>query len=258
MRMATPDKGVFLEGDERSKGSLFLQFWETHDAKIREELILDNSGLVQRLARRFTTKGRPLESLVSVGTIALIKAVDKYDPTRGIKFVTYATHVISGEIKRYFRDKSWVLEVPRRLKDLNGAIHRAIEKLIQKHHHSPTIEEIATELMISREAVIETMEVRYAFHPLSFEASLDSDGERANSFLNLMAQEDQNLQHFFECFDLEEALSQLPHREQMITRLFYYEDYSQTQIAKRLSISQMHVSRLLRQAIKRLKKFVKE
>jgi len=210
MRMATPDNCVFSKGDEQSKDSLFLQFRETHDAKIREELILHHRDLVHRLARRFANKGRPLESLVSVGTIALIKSVDKYDPTRGAKFVTYATHVISGEIKRYFRDKSWVLEVPRRLKDLNGALHGAIEKLIQKHDHSPTIEEIATELKISREEVIETMEAAYAFHPLSFEAGLDSDDERAHSFLNFMAEEDRDLQYFFEHFDLGEALSQLP------------------------------------------------
>jgi len=258
MRMATQDNRVFLKGEERSPESLFLQFSETHDAKIREELILHHRGLAHGLARKFAYKGKPLESLVSVGTIGLIKAVDRYDPRLGTKFVTYATHVISGEIKRYFRDKGWVLEVPRRLKDLNAAVHKTIEKLTQKHDQSPTIEDIATELRVSREEVIESMEAGYAFHPLSFDFGLNSDDECDISYLNFMAEEDRDLQYFFENFDLKEALSQLPNREQMIIRLFYYEDFSQTQIAKRLAISQMHVSRLLRQAIQRLKKFVKE
>ena len=119
----------YPEQTVRTTEELFAEFYETKDPDIREELILQHRDLVKRLASRFTNRGRPSESSISAGTIGLINAVDRYEPSRGVKFITYATHCILGEIKRYFRDKSWLLKVPRSLKELNSIVHDTIECL---------------------------------------------------------------------------------------------------------------------------------
>ena len=256
--MGIPHTPILSKKDEGSMDLLFLQFQQSRDDKIREELILHHMNLVRQLARRFARRGKAVDVLVSVGSIALIKAIDRYDPNRGVQFVTYATHVISGEIKRYFRDKGWTLKVPRRLKELNAAIHVVSEKLTHEHSRSPTIEEIATALNISNEEVLESLEARHAHEPYYLDSHVDYCDARGAPFINFIAKEDRNLKQFFDRFDLEETLQMLPNREQMIIQFFYYEDFSQAKIAKRLGISQMHVSRLLSQAIKNLRKFMKE
>lgn len=225
---------------------LFAEFYETKDLDIREELILQHRDLAEKLAGRFTNKGRPLESLISVGTIGLINAVDRFEPSRGIKFTTYATHCILGEIKRYFRDKSWLLKVPRSLKELNSIVHNTIECLTTRFGRSPGISEIARELDVPSEIVMEVMEAGRSYSPCSL------DDEDNFCFLDALCQTDKEFRNLTDKIDLKEAMRTLNKREQMILHLFYYESCSQTKIAERLGISQMHVSRLLRQAIKNL------
>lgn len=224
---------------------LFAEYYETKNPDIREELILRHRDLAEKLAGRFTNRGRPLESLISVGTIALINAVDRFEPSRGVKFTTYATHCILGEIKRYFRDKSWLLKVPRSLKELNSIVHDTIETLTTRLGRSPGISEIARELDVPSEIVMEVMEAGRSYRPCSL------DDENNFGFSDALSQTDKELRNLI---DLKEAMGTLNKREQMILQLFYFEDRSQTKIAERLEISQMHVSRLLRQAIKNLKR----
>jgi len=229
---------------------LFAKFYETKDPNIREELILQHRDLAEKLAGRFTNRGRPLESLISVGTIGLINAVDRYEPSRGVKFTTYATHYILGEIKRYFRDKSWLLKVPRSLKELNSIVHDTIECLTTRLGRSPGISEIARELDVPSEIVMEVMEAGRSYRPYS----LDDDDNF--SFSDALYQTDKELRNLVDKIDLKEAMGTLNKREQMILHLFYFESCSQTKIAERLGISQMHVSRLLRQAIKNLNRLM--
>jgi len=229
---------------------LFAEFYETKDPDIREELILQHKDLAEKLAGRFTNRGKPLESLISVGTIGLINAVDRFEPSRGVKFTTYATHCILGEIKRYFRDKSWLLKVPRSLKELNSIVHDTIECLTMRLGRSPGISEIAMELDVPSEIVIEVMEAGRSYRPCSF------DDEDNFGFSDALCQTDKELRNVVDKIDLKEAMGTLNKREQIILRLFYFEDHSQTKIAERLGISQMHVSRLLRQAIKNLNRLM--
>ena len=237
---------------------LFLKLQETGDKKIRDELITSNQCLVSKLAYKYINKGMSLEHLISVGTIALITAVDNYDLSREVRFTTYAAHCILGEIKRAFRDTSWKIRVPRGLKELNAAVQKTISRLTQELKRSPTIEEIAHHLKVSQENVIEAMEASNAFQPLSLDAVLDnSDGDKS-SLHDVLRSEDKNLKNCLDSYDLNNNLQKLDKREQMIIQLFYYRELSQAQIAERLGLSQMHVSRLLRKAIKKVKALLTE
>lgn len=248
--------GALPEKVSATAEELFAKYRQSKDPDIREDLVLRHIDLVRKLASRFANRGQPLDSLVSVGSIGLINAVDRYDVSRGVKFTTYATHCILGEIKRYFRNQGWVLKVPRRLKELNSIVHHTIDDLTTILGRSPIISEIARKLDISSETVIEVMEAGRSYKPYSLNQKPEFDDERSFSFLESLSQDDQELLSLFDKIDLREAIRTLNKREQMIVRLFYFEDYSQTEIAERLEISQMHVSRLLRQTIKSLKKIL--
>lgn len=237
-----------------STEELFVKTYQTKDPIIRKELILQHRDLVRRLASRFTNRGRPLDSLISVGTIGLIKAIDRYDVSRRVKFTTYATHCILGEIKRYFRDKTWGLKVPRSLKKLNSIIHDTIENLTTKLGRCPTIPEIAQKLDITSETVIEAIEAGRSYNPCSLEQKLEFNDEGSFCFLDSLNQADQKFRNLVDKIDLKIAIGTLSKRERMIIQLFYFEGYSQAEIAQRLGISQMHVSRLLRGTLKSLKK----
>ncbi|MCK4401462.1 SigB/SigF/SigG family RNA polymerase sigma factor [bacterium] len=233
---------------------LLIKFSKTRDKQIREELILMHRELVAKLSRRFYNRGKSMESLVSVGTIGLINALDRYDPKEKAAFSTFATHYILGEIKRYFRDQGWMVQVPRSLKELNARIQKAIEKLSKELAHSPTISEISEELNVPVEKITEAMESGYAYQPISLNAQRKSDNDGQSFFLeDYIGAEDEGLKTVLERLDIKEAISSLPPREKVIIDLFFYEDFSQTEIAARLRLSQMHVSRLLRQALSRLK-----
>ena len=194
-----------------------------------------------------------MESLVSVGTIGLINALDRYDPKEKAGFSTFATHYILGEIKRYFRDQGWMVQVPRSLKELNARIQKTIEKLSKELAHSPTISEISEELNVPVEKITEAMESGYAYQPVSLNAQRKSDNDESFSLEDYLGAEDEGLKTVLERLDIKEALSSLPPREKVIIDLFFYEDFSQAEIAARLRVSQMHVSRLLRQALSKLK-----
>ncbi|MFH1519503.1 MAG: SigB/SigF/SigG family RNA polymerase sigma factor [Candidatus Omnitrophota bacterium] len=235
---------------------LFIKLHQTKDSDIRQELILRHRGLVRQLAMRFNNKGKSLETLISAGNIGLINAVDRYDLSREVKFTTYATHCIIGEIKRYFRDKGWVLKVPRNLKELNPAVQAAIEKLTAGFGHSPTTQEIAQELDLPSETVIEAIEAGRAYRPYSLEQRVELNGEDSICFLDTLSHQDQESFSLFDKIGLKEAIKSLNKREQVIIQLFYFEDYSQDRIAQRLGISQMHISRLLRGAIRSLREIL--
>ncbi len=219
------------------------------DQDAREELITRCLPLVRGLARRFASRGQPVEDLVQVGSIGLIKAIDRFDATRGVELSTYATPTIMGEIKRYFRDKGWAVKVPRALQDLNVRLNKVIEQLTAELNRSPTIADMAIACGVSEEEVLEALENGRAYNSLSLYGS--GSGEEDDSFeiLDCLGDEEGAYEVVEQRRFLAPAMERLEERERLILHLRFFEGMTQTQIAARVGISQMHVSRLIRKAI---------
>jgi RNA polymerase sigma-B factor len=243
--------------DKAALRALFVRFAETRDPAIREELILSYSSLAAYLARKFANRGEPIEDLTQVAHIGLLKAVDRFDPARGIEFTTYATVTIVGEVKRHFRDKFWTVRVPRRLRELNNSLMKSVESLSQRLGRSPTIPEIAGETGVPFEEVVEAFELGRAYNPASLDAELaEGDEDHGTSLMDYLGEEDQELIRLEDRHTLDDALRSLPERQHEILRLRYYEGMSQADIARKLGISQMHVSRIQREALERLRELI--
>lgn len=220
-------------------------------APLRDELVEMHLPLVEYLARRFRNRGEPLDDLVQVATIGLIKSVDRFDLERGVEFSTYATPTIAGEIKRHFRDKGWTIRVPRRLQELKLSLTRATSALSQTNGRSPTVAELATYLEITEEEVLEGLESSNAYSAISLDApSGDEDSPSVADSLGF-ADEGQELVELRE--SLRPLLNRLPAREKRILVLRFFKDRTQSQIATELGISQMHVSRLLARTLASLR-----
>jgi len=245
--------------DKNALRSLFARFYKTRDPALREELILAHKSLAIYFARKFGDRGEPLEDVIQVAQIGLLKAIDRYDPTRGLEFSTYATPTIVGEIKRHFRDKLWAIHVPRRLRELNQRLMQAVGELSQRLGRSPTIPELARTTGMNFEDVIEAMEVGRAYSPISFDAeSGEGEDEPSATLLESVGFEDLALERFEDRATLDWAMSRLSERAQHIVRLRFQDDLSQAEIARRLGISQMHVSRILRDALAQLRLLVSD
>lgn len=243
--------------DKAALRELFVRFAESRDPAVREELILSYSSLAAYLARKFANRGEPLEDLTQVAHIGLLKAVDRFDPTRGIEFTTYATVTIVGEVKRHFRDKFWTVRVPRRLRELNNSLMKSVESLSQRLGRSPTIPEIADDTGVPFEEVVEAFELGRAYNPASLDAELaEGDEDRGTSLIDYLGEDDPELMRLEDRHTLEDAVRSLPERQYEIVRLRYYEGMSQADIARKLGISQMHVSRIQRDALKRLRELI--
>jgi len=222
--------------------------------RARDELVTLHLPLVQFLARRFRDRGEPLEDLVQVGTIGLIKAVDRFDPQRGVEFSTYATPTIVGEIKRHFRDKGWAIRVPRRLQELRMALGQATAELSQKSGRSPTVAELALHLGISEDEVIEGLEGAQAYSTTSLDAQVGGDdGDDSPSLGDRLGSEDLDLEAVEYRESLKPLLAALPSRERRILALRFFHGMTQSEIADEVGISQMHVSRLLAKSLATLR-----
>lgn len=243
--------------DREAIRELFQQHWKTKDRALREQLVLAHGSLASYLARKFSNRGEPLDDLTQVAQIGLLKAIDRFDPTRGIEFTTYATITIVGEIKRHFRDKYWSVRVPRRLRELNNSLMKTVEVMAQRLGRSPTLPEIAEETGVPFEKVVEAFELGRAYNPASLDADVaESDDEHASSLLDYLGGEDPELGRLEDRHTVQDAMAALPDRHREILRMRYYDGLSQAEIARRLSISQMHVSRIQRDALKRLRAMI--
>jgi RNA polymerase sigma-B factor len=223
------------------------------DPAARDELAALYQPLAEYLARRFYGRGEPLEDLIQVASIGLIKAIDRFDTERGVKFSTYATATVVGELKRHFRDKGWALRVPRRLQEAGMSVGRAVTDLSQELGRAPTVREIGRRTGLSEEEVLEAMETAQAYTASSLDAPTDEEG----------ATEGERLGEEEEAFELLEgwtsvapAIRELPRRERTILYLRFFRSLTQTQIAEELGISQMHVSRLLSRTLEELRRAV--
>jgi RNA polymerase sigma-B factor len=231
---------------------------EAEKAETRSRLVDQYIGLVEFLARRFRNRGEPLEDLVQVGTIGLLKAIDRFDLEREVEFSTYATPTIVGELKRHFRDKGWAVRVPRRLQELHLELTKTIGILGQELGRSPTIAEIAEHASISEELVLEGLEIAQAYNFTSLDAPIDSQDSESSSFADQMGSEDEQIENLEYRAALAPEMAKLPERERRILFLRFYRGMTQSEIADRLGISQMHVSRLLNRTLIRLREALGE
>jgi len=231
---------------------LLRRYHEQGDLAAREQLIEQYLSLVRSLARRYSYRGEQLEDLVQIGCIGLIKAIDRFDLERGVELTTYATPNIIGEIKRHFRDKGWAVRVPRGLQELNVQLSKLIEEKTVEFGRSPTISELAKAAGVEEEEVLEALESGRAYTSLSLSASgSDEDGE-LDPLESLGS-----IEHQYEVSENRAVLAPgfraLDERERRILHLRFFDGLTQSQIAQQVGISQMHVSRLIRRALEKIR-----
>ena len=216
---------------------------------LRAALIERHLPLVTFMARKFADRGEPLDDLIQVGTIGLIKAIDRFEISKGFEFSTFATPTIVGEIKRHFRDKTWAVRVPRRLQELGASVTKATTELTQKLDRSPTPKEIAKHLGITVDDVAEALESNAAYSTVS----LDVTSETSTSIGETFGALDEALEGVEYRESLKPLLAQLDDREKRILQMRFFDNLSQSQIATELGISQMHVSRILNKVLTHLR-----
>ena len=232
---------------------LLRRYHEDGDLRAREQLIEQYMSLVRSLARRYSYRGEQLEDLVQIGAIGLIKAIDRFDLDRGVELTTYATPNIIGEIKRHFRDRGWAVRVPRGLQELNVQLSKLIEQLTVQLGRSPTIPELAKAAGVEEEDVLEALESGRAYSSLSLSQGTGTeDGEEIDP-LEMLGE----VEHQYEVSEdravLAPGFKALDDRERTILHLRFFEGLTQSQIAAQVGISQMHVSRLIRRALEKIR-----
>ena len=246
---ATP-KGK-LAWDKARTRELFSLYKDKGDEAARDELIMSHLNLVRFLASKFKNRGEPLDDLIQVGTIGLIKAIDRFDPSRGLEFTTYATPTILGEVKRHFRDKGWSIRVPRRLQELSAKVNQATDELTKELQRSPSTEEVAAKLGVSVDEVLEAMESSGAYSSVPLEAG-SSDEEDGPAIIDHYASVDENLAASDDRMVIEDTIRDFSPREREVIRMRFVEGLTQVEIARRLGVSQVQVSRLLRRTLKKV------
>src|SRR3954447_19740940 len=231
---------------------LLRRYHEEGDLRAREQLIEQYMSLVRSLARRYSYRGEQLEDLVQIGAIGLLKAIDRFDLERGVELTTYATPNIIGEIKRHFRDKGWSVRVPRGLQELNVQLSRLVEQLTVQLGRSPTIAELAKASGSTEEEVLEALEAGRAYSSLSLSTG-GGDGEDELDPLESIGTEE----HQYEVSEYRAVLAPgfrvLDERERKILQLRFFDGLTQSQIAQQVGISQMHVSRLIRRSLEKIR-----
>ena len=238
---------------------LLRRYHEDGDLAAREELIERYMSLVRSLARRYAYRGEQLDDLVQIGAIGLIKAIDRFDLERGVELTTYATPNIIGEIKRHFRDKGWSVRVPRGLQELNVQVSKLIEQLTVQLGRSPTIPELAKAAGVEEEQVLEALESGRAYSSVSLSTGggSDEDGGELDPLESLGT-----IEHQYEISEdravLAPGFKVLDERERRILHLRFFSGLTQSQIAAEIGISQMHVSRLIRRSLEKIREEIAE
>lgn len=257
------NKEATREAERLEARRLFEEYAHTGDEllkeQIKEKIVLHYMNLVRYLAGKFAYRGEPLEDLVQVGCLALVKAIDRFDLSKNVEFTTYVTPTIVGEIKRHFRDKGWAFKVPRRLQELNSMVNKAVEELSGKLGHAPTISQIATKLNVTEEEVIEAQELGQAYTPLSLDVEMEGENYKTPpNLLDYLGKEDILLESVDDRLTLQKAFEKLDPKEQLVLYFRFCENLSQNEIARHLQTLQMHVSRLQARAIDKLRKLMAE
>jgi RNA polymerase sigma-B factor len=250
--------GRWSRDREEDAESLFAELRRTGDPRARERLVQLHENLARFLASKFANRGEPLEDLVQVAMIGLIHAVDRYDPARGTRFSTYAAPTIVGEIKRHFRDRAWNMKVPRSLQELNHQVIRANHVLGSQLGRPPNVSEIAAYLGYTEEQTLDAIELGNAYETLSLDTGGSGEGEEAQPLSEQIGAEDFDFSRIEFHDQIRSAMRKLGQRERLIIYLRFFKDLSQTEVARRLSISQMHVSRLQQRALRQLRRLLSD
>jgi RNA polymerase sigma-B factor len=229
---------------------------EREKERIREQLVAGYDNLVRFLARHFVNRGEPLEDILQVGYLGLIKAIERFDPDLGNEFTTFATPTIRGEIQRYFRDKGWAIRFPRRLQEIYQQVIRTNEALKNELGRQPSVAEVAERLGIDPDDVLEAMEMGTAMVPASIDAQVGGDDGEGRQLGETVGGDDPNLDRVEMRELLQKAMEHLTERERRIMIMRFVDELSQAEVAKRLGISQMHVSRLQRAAVEQLREYL--
>jgi RNA polymerase sigma-B factor len=238
---------------------LLRRYHEGGDLQAREQLIEQYMSLVRSLARRYSYRGEQLEDLVQIGAIGLIKAIDRFDLERGVELTTYATPNIIGEIKRHFRDKGWSVRVPRGLQELNVQLSRLVEQLTVQLARSPTIPELAKAAGVEEEEVLEALESGRAYTSLSLSVGSGGSGDDDDlDPLESLGTEEHQYEVSEDRAVLAPGFKVLDERERKILQLRFFEGLTQSQIAQQIGISQMHVSRLIRRSLEKIRETIAE
>ncbi len=241
--------------DERD---LLRRFAQTRDPVVREELARRFMPLVRRLASRYRGGREPLEDLVQVASLGLVKALDRFDPDRGVAFTTYAAPTILGELRRHFRDRGWSVHVPRDLQERIAKVEKATAELPTKLGRAPSVRELAERLSLSEEDVLEAMEAGAAHHAVSIDALQRTEDSEGVSIVDRLGETDPGFDTVEYGVAIKDVLGDLSERDRTVLHLRFVEDLTQTQIADRIGVSQMHVSRILRSTLQQLRSQVVE
>jgi RNA polymerase sigma-B factor len=233
----------------------FRVFRRSGDREIRNALVEEHRWIASRCARRFQGRGEPLDDLVQVALFGVLKAVERFDPERGIAFPAFAMPTVLGELRRHFRDHTWSLRVPRRLKELHISVGRAVEELRASLGRHPTVDELAQRLHVTAEEILEALEAGAAYRTGPLSLPDDADGERDAVALGA---DDADLVRADDRMGVRRLLGALAPRERTIVYLRFFGELTQQEIADRLGMSQVHVSRLLRQSLQQLRSAVDE
>lgn len=234
--------------------ALIERYQASGDSQALDSLVNEFLPLVKYLARRFKRDGVALDDLIQVGSIGLLKALKRFDISSDVKFVTYVTPTIIGEIKHYFRDKQWSVQVPRRIKEISNKIYNSMPILTQQLQKMPNPKEMAEYLGISEEEVIKALEWGQAYQTASLDSVISSaEDDNDITLLNALGKEDVEIRKIEELSELNNILEVLSAEERQILQLRYEEELTQQEIGNKMGLSQMQVSRMLRKIIKRLK-----
>jgi len=236
----------------RTDEECLLAFAETRDEQLREMLVARYLPLARSIARRYAGGAEPLEDLVQVASMGLLKAIDRFDPARGVAFSSFAVPTIAGEVRRYFRDRCWAVRPPRDLQDRALAVERHVAELTNRLGRSPTVRQIGQALELSDEDVLEAMEASRAASATSLSASRATDEDGDNTLEAAIGVEEDGFETAEQRVMYEQLAPCLTAREREVLRLRFEADLTQEEIGKRVGVSQMQVSRVLRQALAKL------
>ena len=254
MESRTPERGCLQPAPERTRAdyALLMRYRRQGDDVAREELVERFLPLARQLARRYARPNEPIDDLFQVASMGLLKAIDRFDPSRGNAFSTFAVPTIVGELKRYFRDTGWAVHVPRPIQERIGQVNRAVNDLSRDLGRSPTPGELAERLGHSTEEILEALEAAKAFDAISLDMPRGSDDD-GSAYADTVGAHDERFEMVEYNAVIEPTMAALPERDRLILRLRFERDLTQSEIADRLGISQMHVSRIIRRSLDRLR-----
>lgn len=252
--MVEPDAESGVE--EESVDDRFRRLRQTGDRHLRNVLIEEHRWVAVHCARRFDHRGEPLDDLIQVGQLGLLKAVERFDPEVGVSFASYAIPTVMGELRRHFRDATWAVKVPRRVKDLHVDLGNAVDFLSGENGRPPTPDELAEHLGVRVDDVLEALEAGGAYRTSPLVSAVDDDDGRREA--RALKTDDLLLEGSDDRLLVRQLLSTLPERERTIVELRFYEGLSQSEIAEQVGVSQVHVSRLLRSSLSALQRAASE